>query len=71
MQQIEGAINSGQVRSHISEELHAVCSIGNVAAHSIKSTTTGAIVDVKQGEADWNVDVFELLFEFCLINQAF
>lgn len=38
-------------------ELDAVRNIGNFAAHTQKSTVTGAILDVVPGEAEWNLDV--------------
>jgi uncharacterized protein DUF4145 len=68
--QIEEVINSGRVPSHIAEDLHAVRNIGNFAAHTIKSTTTGAIVDVEAGEAEWNLDVLDLLFDFYFVQPA-
>jgi len=43
--QIEELIDSGKLPAHISNDLHAVRVIGNFAAHPLKSTTTGVIVD--------------------------
>lgn len=37
--------------------------LGNFAAHPMKSTTTGMILDVTDGEADWMLEVLELLFD--------
>jgi len=68
--QIEEVVNSGRVPSHIAEDLHAVRNIGNFAAHTTKSTTTGAIVDVEAGEAEWNLDVLDLLFDFYFVQPA-
>jgi hypothetical protein len=68
--QIEEVITSGHLPSHISEGLHAVRSIGNIAAHSTKSTVTGEIVDVEVGEAEWNLDVLESLFDFYFVQPA-
>jgi hypothetical protein len=68
--QIEEVINSAKVPSHIVEALHAVRNIGNFAAHTIKSTTTGAIVDVEPGEAEWNLDVLDSLFDFYFVQPA-
>jgi hypothetical protein len=68
--QIEEVVTSGHVPSHISEALHAVRNIGNFAAHPLKSTTTGAIVDVEPGEAEWNLDVIEMLFDFYFVQPA-
>jgi len=69
--QIEEVISSGRVPSHIAEGLHAVRNIGNFAAHTIKSTTTGAIVDVEPGEAEWNLDVLDSLFDFYFVSPPF
>jgi hypothetical protein len=68
--QIEEVITSGKVPTYIAEDLHAVRNIGNFGAHPLKSTTTGAIVDVEPGEAEWNLDVLELLFDFYFVQPA-
>jgi hypothetical protein len=68
--QIEEVIDSGKLPSHITEGLHAMRNIGNFAAHEIKSKTTGAIVDVEPGEAEWNLDVLESLFDFYFVEPA-
>lgn len=68
--QIEEVITSGKVPSHIEEGLHAVRNIGNFAAHEIKSKVTGAIVEVEAGEAEWNLDVLESLFDFYFVQPA-
>ena len=68
--QIEEVSSSGKLPSHISDGLHAVRVIGNFAAHPTKSKSTGEIVDVEAGEADWNLDVLESLFDFCFIQPA-
>lgn len=43
--------------------LDAVRTIGNFAAHSIKSKSSGEIIEVEPGEAEWSVEVLEALFE--------
>jgi hypothetical protein len=68
--QIEEVTASGKLPSHISDDLHAVRNIGNFAAHEIKSKTTGAIVDVEAGEAEWNLDVLESHFDFYFVEPA-
>jgi hypothetical protein len=68
--QIDEVIAPGKLPSHIVDGLHAVRNIGNIAAHSMKSTTTGAIVDVAPGEAEWNLDVLESLFDICFVAPA-
>jgi hypothetical protein len=56
--------------SHIVEDLHAVRNIGNFAAHPMKSTNTGEIIEVEDGEAEWNLDVLESLFDFYFVQPA-
>jgi hypothetical protein len=68
--QIEEVIAAAKLPSHILEGLHDVRKIGNIAAHSMKSTTTGAIVEVEPGEAEWNLDILESLFDFCFVQPA-
>lgn len=68
--EIQTLIDSGAVPSYIAESLHAVRVIGNFAAHPIKSTSTGEIVNVEEGEADWNLNVLESLFDFYFVQPA-
>jgi Domain of unknown function (DUF4145) len=68
--QIEEVIKSGAIPAHLQDGLHAVRNIGNFAAHEIKSKVTGAIVDVEPGEAEWNLDVLESLFDFYFVQPA-
>ncbi len=56
--------------SAIAEAVDAVRVIGNFAAHPIKSTNTGEIVDVEPGEAEWSLDVLESLFDFYFVQPA-
>jgi Domain of unknown function (DUF4145) len=56
--------------SHLTEAVDAVRNIGNFAAHPIKSTNTGEIVDVEPGEAEWNLEVLEGLFDFYFVQPA-
>lgn len=68
--QIEEVIATGNLPPYIVEGLHDVRNIGNFAAHPMKSSTTGAIVDVEPGEAEWNLEVVEMLFDFCFVQPA-
>jgi hypothetical protein len=61
---------SSSLPGHIAESLHAVRTIGNIAAHSMKSTNTSEIMDVALGEADWNLDVLESLFDFYFVQPV-
>lgn len=66
-QEIEEFITSQQVPSYISDAVDAVRNIGNFAAHPIKNTNTGEIVDVEPAEAEWLLEVLALLFEFYFV----
>lgn len=56
--------------SHIAGAVDAVRQIGNFAAHPMKSESTGEIVDVEVGEAQWNLDVLESLFDFYYVQPS-
>jgi hypothetical protein len=68
--EIQEVINRGTLPSHIAEGLDAVRNIGNFAAHPMKSQSTGDIVPVEPGEAEWNLDVLESLFDFYFVAPA-
>jgi hypothetical protein len=68
--EIDEVLASKQLPSHLAEAIDAVRNIGNFAAHTTKSTSTGTIVDVETGEAEWLLDVLEGLFDFYLIEPA-
>ena len=44
--------------------------VGNFAAHPMKSTSSGEIVDIEHGEAEWNLDVLDMLFDFYYTQPA-
>ena len=56
--------------SYISENIDAIRNIGNFAAHPIKDTASGQIVDVEPGEAQWNLDVLDMLFDFYYVQPT-
>jgi len=68
--QIEEIISGGKVPTNIADDLHAVRNIGNFAAHPMKSKNTGEIVAVEAGEAEWNLDVVEALFDLYFVQPA-
>ena len=66
--EIQQMLDSGRLPSHLTESLDAVRNIGNFAAHPIKSKSTGEIVPVEPGEAEWNLDVLEFLFDYFFVQ---
>lgn len=68
--EIQQVIDSGKLPTYLSESIDAVRNIGNFAAHPSKSTSTGEIVEVENGEAEWLLDVIESLFDFYFVQPA-
>ena len=66
--EIQQVINSGTLPSHLAESVDAVRNIGNFAAHPIKSTSSGEILNVEPGEAELNLAVVEALFDFYFVQ---
>lgn len=63
-----------EVMPHLPSSLQgmidAVRVLGNFAAHPLKSTNTGEIVDVEPGEAEWLLDTLEQLFDHYYVKPA-
>ncbi len=68
--EIQEVLDSGKLPSHIADSIDAVRNIGNFAAHPIKSKSTGEIVPVEIGEAEWNLDLLESLFDYYFVQPA-
>lgn len=66
-QEIEHFVQNEQAPSYIIDSVDAIRNIGNFAAHPIKNTNTGEIVDVEPGEAEWLLEVLEMLFDFYFV----
>jgi len=66
--QIQEVIDAGILPREVAEDLDVVRTIGNFGAHPIKSQTTGQIVEVEDGEAEWNLSILEKLFEFFYVQ---
>jgi hypothetical protein len=66
--QIEDVSNN--LPGYITQNIDAIRNIGNFAAHPIKDTASGQIVEVEPGEAEWNLDVLDMLFDFYYVQPA-
>ena len=66
--EIQQILDQGHLPSYLSQDLDSIRSIGNFAAHPIKSTSSGEIIDIEPGEAEWNLDVLESLFDFYFVQ---
>jgi hypothetical protein len=54
----------------IAENVDAIRHVGNFAAHPMKSTSSGEIVDVEENEAEWLLEVLEELFGHYYVAPA-
>jgi hypothetical protein len=68
--EIQQVLDTAKPPSYLLESLDAIRNIGNFAAHPIKSTASGEIIDVEPGEAEWNLDVLESLFDHFFVQPA-
>lgn len=68
--EIQEVIDSKALPSYLITMIDAVRNIGNFAAHPMKSRTSGEILPVETGEAEWNLDVLEALFDFYFVQPA-
>jgi hypothetical protein len=67
-QEIEEFIHKSGVPSHLADAVDAVRQIGNFAAHPLKNSNTGELVEVEPGEAEWLLDVLEAMFDFAFVQ---
>jgi hypothetical protein len=54
----------------IGDNLDYVRTIGKFAAHPEKDKATGEIIDVEPGEAEWNLEVLDALFDHYYVRPA-
>lgn len=64
--QIDGVLPS--LPTHLAGNVDAIRIMGNFAAHPIKSKSSGEVVEVEPGEAEWNLDVLDGLFDFYYVQ---
>jgi len=69
-QEIEEFIHQTGVPSQLIEAVDAIRNVGNFAAHPLKDTQTGTVIEVEPGEAEWLLDVLEALFDFVFVQPT-
>jgi hypothetical protein len=69
-EEIDAVIAQGDVSSNLAHDLDVIRTVGNFAAHPIKSTNTGEVLDVEPGEAEALLDVLEQLFDHYFVRPA-
>jgi hypothetical protein len=68
--EIQEVLESKRLPSHLADAIDMVRVVGNFAAHPLKSTHSGEILDVEPGEAEWLLDVLEGLFDHYFVQPA-
>jgi Domain of unknown function (DUF4145) len=68
--EIKEVLNSKKLPTSLADAIDAIRNFGNFAAHPLKLKVTGQIVDVEPGEAQWCLDVLEMLFDFYFVQPA-
>lgn len=69
-QEIQAVIDQGKLHSDLLDSLDMVRTTGNFAAHPIKSQSSGEIVEVEPHEAEWNIEVLEMMFDALFVQPA-
>lgn len=68
--EIQEIIDSGKLPTQLAENIDAIRNIGNFSAHPMKSTSSGEILPVEPHEAEWTLEVLEMLFDFFYVAPA-
>jgi hypothetical protein len=68
--EIDMAIESNTLSAALAEDLDALRTVGNFAAHPIKTEHTGEVVDVEPGEAEWLLDLLDELLQHYFTREA-
>lgn len=66
--EIQQIIDKRNLPSLLADSIDAVRIVGNFAAHPTKDKSTGEIVEVETGEAEWLLDVLEDVMDFYFIQ---
>ena len=68
--EIEKLIATNKLPSYISDNLEIIRGFGNIAAHGMEDRASGEILDVEPNEAEFLLDVLELLFDLYFVQAA-
>jgi hypothetical protein len=66
--EIQEFLEQPGIPSYLVDAIDAVRNVGNFAAHPLKDTNTGEIVDVEDGEAEWLLDVLDSMFDYLFVQ---
>jgi hypothetical protein len=65
--EIQEVIKRPEMPSYLIDSIDAIRKIGNIAAHTLKSKSSGLIVDIEPREAELSIGVIEGLLDFYYI----
>jgi hypothetical protein len=68
--EIDEVLAAKSLPSYLADGIDAIRAIGIFAAHPVKSSSTGELVEVEPGEAEWLLDLLEGLFDFYFVQPA-
>lgn len=68
--EITEVIAMPDVPTPVKEALEPIRKIGNLGAHATEDKNSGTIIPVEQGEAEWNLDALDILFDFIFVQPA-
>ena len=68
--EIQQLLKKNKLPRYLADDLDSIRIVGNFAAHPVKDTNTGQIVEVEPGEAEWTLEVLEELLLFYFVEQS-
>ena len=68
--EVEKLLKNIKLPKTLADDLDAIRVVGNFAAHPIKDTNTGEIVEVEPGEAEWTLNVLKDLLLFYFVQET-
>jgi hypothetical protein len=69
--EIQAAVDSQKLPSYVSDALlHAIRHFGNFGAHAETDVNTNEIIEVEPGEAEWCLDILDILFDFYFVQPS-
>jgi hypothetical protein len=69
-EEIRAVLEAKQLPPYLARDLDAIRNVGNFAAHPIKDTNTGEVVNVEPGEAEWTLAILEELLVFYYVQTS-
>ena len=68
--EIDEIISTGNLHSKITDLLHIVRKLGNIAAHPIDNIVSGTIMDIEENEAECCLEVIESLYDHYFVQPS-